>query len=628
MGSCELRLANDESIPITDSLARALPFISEQSRTGYLWIDQININQKDNAERGSQVALMGEIYGRCMRCLIWIDCDPSIAGKSDFSLAWSSGTGDVIRQLMKTFQLGSNHELLQPGPSIARSPSPLAAARAVTDHMLWFLRHPWFTRTWVHQEFVLPNEAYFLIGDFELPGHELERVFQLGTPQSSAWYSAFHTAFDRSARRAADFDYAPGLEFLLEACFMRTIAETRKMCGRPYTTPNEFAGYEQCLFINLLYTMSHSTASDPRDHAYALVGFAPFLLEHFEVNYDMPVEQVFASLLKAFIKKSSCLEFISHLPSAAALSRSRLNLPSWVPNWTVKNRLRFLCAQDNQFCAAGKGFGVPDVQRCTHYHKDSALWRGQTQAWNELRVAGKIIDQVQYTLRPMSIYQSVHFNTVDVNNRSGRLPWDVSTLDAFLADLYDQGFDAAHQQSKEALLRTLFMDGVQLAAIDAVQSGESLYREDIHTFGLPHYTKIKDIVDHILRAQPPSTVASCGEEFTMDYSQFPHRASLQVLHELCKIQYARHVIFSEHGRFGLVPNLVERGHVIAVLHGYRVPVLLRERRASTTQAESRPDSSSQPERVFNIVGECFLDGAMYGELADPDDENAEIFTLV
>jgi hypothetical protein len=593
--------------------------LSAKSRTGYLWIDQIVINQDDIDERSRQVALMGEIYRRCVRCLVWIDCDASIAGESDFTLAWASGVGETIRQLMRSFQLDDLHQpLLQSIARIAR----LTSTRAITDHMLWFLQHPWFTRTWVYQEFVLPHEVTFMIGDFELPGIELERVFQLGTPYSGIWFNVFHRMFINSAHRPTGLEDVPGMEFLLDACLMRTIAVQKRMCARLCAKRNTFVGYEQVNFINMLFTVADSKASDARDHAFALIGFAPFLLEHFTVDYYMPVEKVFASLLKAFIMSSNSLEFVAQLPSAAGLSRSRLQLPSWVPNWTVKHRLRFICAHDNQFCASGKHFGVPGVRDCAHYHASSTLW--QSPKWNELRVAGKIIDEVQFVLQPMSIYQSVHFTSIDPENRTGRLPWEVSTLEAFLTNLHDLGHEAADELSKEALLRTLFMDGVQLAAMDALESGESPYREDIKVFGAPHHAKIKDIIDYLLHVQ--STSDSSAEPSAIDFAQLPHYPSLQVLHELCKIQYARRVIFSKYGRFGLAPNLTEKGYAIAVLHGLRTPVILRERQNYFSGRGK--ESNSRQERVFNIIGECYLDGAMYGELADLDDEKADVFTLV
>lgn len=60
------------------------------------------------------------------------------------------------------------------------------------------------------------------------------------------------------------------------------------------------------------------------------------------------------------------------------------------------------------------------------------------------------------------------------------------------------------------------------------------------------------------------------------------------------------------GKLALAPDLAEIGDCIAILHGSRTPVVLRDRRGGT----------------FKAVGQCYYDGAMYGEMADPDNDEA------
>jgi hypothetical protein len=59
-----LFLGNGTSLPITDSLCHALPRLSKVHQTGYLWVDQICIDQSNVQERNHQVKIMGEIYAR------------------------------------------------------------------------------------------------------------------------------------------------------------------------------------------------------------------------------------------------------------------------------------------------------------------------------------------------------------------------------------------------------------------------------------------------------------------------------------------------------------------------------------------------------------------------------------
>ena len=50
----------------------ALRRLRRKTETRILWIDQICIDQSSVAEKNHQVALMGEIYSRAMRVVIWL----------------------------------------------------------------------------------------------------------------------------------------------------------------------------------------------------------------------------------------------------------------------------------------------------------------------------------------------------------------------------------------------------------------------------------------------------------------------------------------------------------------------------------------------------------------------------
>lgn len=57
---------------VTESLLQAIPFLLSASSTGFLWIDQLCINQDDFDERSAQVAIMGQIFSKAKRLLIWL----------------------------------------------------------------------------------------------------------------------------------------------------------------------------------------------------------------------------------------------------------------------------------------------------------------------------------------------------------------------------------------------------------------------------------------------------------------------------------------------------------------------------------------------------------------------------
>ncbi|KEF62706.1 uncharacterized protein A1O9_00679, partial [Exophiala aquamarina CBS 119918] len=64
--------ADSETILITKSIATALEYLRSESDSRYLWIDAISIDQENNDERNSQVALMRRIYRSAMRVISWL----------------------------------------------------------------------------------------------------------------------------------------------------------------------------------------------------------------------------------------------------------------------------------------------------------------------------------------------------------------------------------------------------------------------------------------------------------------------------------------------------------------------------------------------------------------------------
>ncbi|KAF2822647.1 hypothetical protein CC86DRAFT_260318, partial [Ophiobolus disseminans] len=64
-------LSDGRMLRITKTLDVALPRIIPHCKTGYIWIDQLCIDQENLQERSQQVAIMGQIYSRCSSVLVW-----------------------------------------------------------------------------------------------------------------------------------------------------------------------------------------------------------------------------------------------------------------------------------------------------------------------------------------------------------------------------------------------------------------------------------------------------------------------------------------------------------------------------------------------------------------------------
>jgi hypothetical protein len=590
-----IRLVDGQELSVTASVACALPYLAEACRTGYLWIDQITIDQSNIVERSSQVMVMGQIYRRSASCLVWMDTGESLDLECNVDIDWESGNGEEVRKFLREFGGNKSLELsssAQSTPSSSRF-LRLTSSRQhsrVQDHLLWFLEHPWFSRTWVWQEFLLPKKVMFLIGRFEIPLDEISNVFKTGYPWSAAWFETFQRKLNLHPARTILFRKAPGLEFLLAAFQCRVDGTVPIVCDTHCST---FVHYGVLHFTDGLRYMSASHAQDDRDHVYAFFGLAPFLLQHITIDYELSVEEAFATTTKALIKQSKALDFLYLLPSAD-IGKSKLRLPSWVPDWTVRPSETSIMCHDTLFDAAGAGFGLPLIDSCKHYDRMSTTW-------NELDVAGKIIDTVLHKLTPFSVYHSTPILDIDPYKSSACLPWEMTTLTRYLDQMVGLGVPDVGEICTKALLRTLFMDGVQWAAITARSSGRSLHRVGPLVIGQwRHHEKIEHVISVLTEQTEP------------DFEKLPHGATRQLLHELSKIQYRRRVVYCLKGKFALALDHVEKGDKIAILHGARVPFVLRPR----------------PDGKYHLVGQCYYDGAMYGEMSDPDDDNADVFTLV
>lgn len=67
-----IEMHDGSRLAVTKNLKIGLPYILAQCSAGYLFVDQLCINQEDLTERSQQVALMGMIFSRSKSVLVWL----------------------------------------------------------------------------------------------------------------------------------------------------------------------------------------------------------------------------------------------------------------------------------------------------------------------------------------------------------------------------------------------------------------------------------------------------------------------------------------------------------------------------------------------------------------------------
>lgn len=150
---------------VTQNLSEALLHLRHEDVTRSIWIDAICINQGDKTEKNHQVFMMGEVYKKATKVIVWLGPSTSPAD----SISGSNLAMKVIEKTGKDLQ----HDW-DPGFSVLAGAGTYAYAPKSTWHksvtagdqpMLYnpdeswaiceLIGRPWFHRFWIRQEVAL-----------------------------------------------------------------------------------------------------------------------------------------------------------------------------------------------------------------------------------------------------------------------------------------------------------------------------------------------------------------------------------------------------------------------------------------------------------------------------------------
>ncbi|KAE9379878.1 hypothetical protein N431DRAFT_121536 [Stipitochalara longipes BDJ] len=262
----------------------------------YFWIDQICINQSDKPERDSQVKLMGRLYSRAIRTLIWLGDD---GGNSHLALNLAEKIANLA-----TREEDSNE--LPPPVTIRRH---AATGLPLFNRPEWpalaqLLSVEWFRRIWVVQEAILsPQDALVLYG------HSVHSWTRLR--QAASWL--YRNAYEG----------LPISDIPFQVMNVDTFTQV------------QFQDTKWKMLAILDQTYNGFCATKPQDKLYGVLGLCaefqgsqwPSILEP---NYELPTETVFRNVARFSIESSRNLAVLS----LVCLGGRCDNGPSWAPDLT------------------------------------------------------------------------------------------------------------------------------------------------------------------------------------------------------------------------------------------------------------------------------------------------------
>ncbi|KAB5511436.1 heterokaryon incompatibility protein-domain-containing protein [Coniochaeta sp. 2T2.1] len=338
----------------------------DDNRDGYflLWVDQICINQSDPGERSHQVMMIRDIYSDCETTLVCLSItdEPSVV-KGEWG-PFDEKHHNGLEWLIKMKGLTSLVDVFWDKCFEDGSVTLWLAS------FLAFLRCPWWTRSWVYQEFVCSPEVYFLFGE---EGAPWEKISACLTPDLLSWCDmwtsrlASKSHVDRvrlkqqeykeraqqrmqqhnearlhlTAHRRFDIEVEEKVGDLVKQLTARDVQQSMRtvaamMDGR--SKPNSRLG-------DLRVFLRHARnfqASDARDKIYAFVGLAREEYG-FEPRYapENTAVHVHSDAARRILEYDGDL---TYLLEQAFVGRQDLGffLPSWVPDWNCYEDRRVL----------------------------------------------------------------------------------------------------------------------------------------------------------------------------------------------------------------------------------------------------------------------------------------------
>ncbi|KAI0189064.1 heterokaryon incompatibility protein-domain-containing protein [Astrocystis sublimbata] len=553
---------------ITNSLFTGLAYFRHADKPRTLWADAICINQADAIEKGGQVLLMPHIYSKATRTLVWLGvAEDPVYG------AVSRSVTDSIRQasqLLPAFDPESASDIA--AKTQALHPDSLRLREEgkpnILDHdwslLSALLARPWFRRKWVIQEIALSREV----------------VLHAGGGVEVPWPELAHLAFNielLGIMRLGNLEFGKsGLEVSLSPLHCVGCVYTVQLY-RQYST----------LLDGVLASLMFN-CTDPRDHVYSLLNMGtigPSIVP----DYTASDGEVFRRFAIAMLVEGQNLKLLSlatedssHLDAEV----KRLEgLPSWVPDLRLERTERMVSytIRPQAFFAGGRGkpmLSISDDQ-------------------NILVCKGRVIDTVKTvtaSLVEMLLADRPELKGLTWQNLEDPDPERrTRRFSNWLHRCYRAAFGSENavdpsEERMAAFARTMVCD------LDLMRN--RMPAELIATF--------------------PQYIAWARERAEAKHGDVGHHPfsfdkwSATIDECLLVWPWRFKFVVTDDDRFGNVPLNTRPGDRVCVLLGGEVPFILRPTERGT----------------YTLVGECYVDGIMDGELFSDGDLDVDSYDMI
>ncbi|KAI1405885.1 heterokaryon incompatibility protein-domain-containing protein [Hypoxylon fuscum] len=278
------------SLPVRTNLLCALRHLRSKDGQRDVWIDAICIDQGDDIAKGPQVAMMGDIYAKAARVIVWLG---PAADNSDHAMNIMRYLGSQIMVDWVDYAVLPSQGA--PASTIADLDSVLPCDSVDLCALSHLFNRDWFDRLWIRQEIFLADQeaAIVLCGRTTVPWG----LFR------SAWLVIRRKPYKMLAQQLENrLSLLNGFLYQYPEAYLHTLRQ-------------EFA---------------QASCQEPRDRIYAIQGLLPDSLQaNIKPDYGKPLMDVHRQAMLAYLDSVRDLDILGQ----CQLSETWTG-PSWVPDWS------------------------------------------------------------------------------------------------------------------------------------------------------------------------------------------------------------------------------------------------------------------------------------------------------
>jgi hypothetical protein len=566
-------------------------FRSPQKLLNLVWIDALCIDQSSFEERNSQVKLMRNIYESSSEVLVWL------GPASDNSALAASFLPHITKTLSKLPELfHSSIGTLHHHPSVPGEDDPRWKA------LLQLLCRPWFSRIWVQQEIMLapvvsmacgPTSIQWddlcgivnIIYDHQLHGLMIRAMEELGN-HAVLRNSITIIHYIWWARRGSHLTGRPSLlEHLTNFC----------ICDA--TDPKDMIfsllGISSSLATDVLdaYTRSEliknlDNTSSQGLNTVSVPGTHKPWKQSINIDYGSSTEELYID----FAKSALIDHHSSALLPCARHSESTNNLPSWVPDWHKYGSGPTLW--DWQGHAGYKACGISKVRARSSENK------------REVFLTGFWVDEI------ISVSPLLQSEDFPGPSQGPRDPPSLEALRNWLTAVENLAVSHKRYITGETGLKSCWR------TLQANMTWEG--------YPLPTDWNLeeRDLLESYLADDDDKhgTTSKPASSLWTDDQWIVYERTMSALKTTIADRIYRTFCVSRSGYMGLVPAQSQAGNFICVFGGHTSPFVIRN-------ASSTTHSVGGSER-YQLVGECYVNGIMGGEIVQDESRPSRDFLLV